>query len=99
VCGKEATVVKTITAFRSTGIWTVNRDLFQDHHVFHSLGNTLVIIYMIIIMYPNKNMTEEAKRLSPSVVSHGSICTIKQMTEPLVVACREIGLEVNAEKT
>ena len=44
-------------------------------------------------------MTEGAKHLSPSVVSRGSICTVKKMTETLVLAGREIGLEVNAEKT
>ena len=40
-----------------------------------------------------------AKRFRPSVVSRGSICTVKKMTENLVVAGREIGLEVNAEQT
>ena len=44
-------------------------------------------------------MTKEAKRLSPSVVWRGSKCTVKKMTETLVVAGREIGQEVNAEKT
>ena len=44
VFGKAATVVKTISAFRSAGIWTVNRDLFQDHNVFPSSVNIPVII-------------------------------------------------------
>jgi len=30
--GKPATVVMAISAFRSTGIWPVNRYAFQDHH-------------------------------------------------------------------
>ena len=99
-CGKAATVAKTISAFRSTGRWTVNRDLFQDHHVFPSLVNTPVIIYNYNnVLYYKKNITVEAELLSPSIVSRGSVCTLKKMTENLVVAGREIGLEVNAEKT
>jgi len=44
-------------------------------------------------------MTEEAKRLSPSAISRGSICTVMKMTESIVLAGMEIGLEVNAENT
>jgi len=38
--GKAATVVTAISAFRSTGIWPVNRYAFQDHHFFPSVANT-----------------------------------------------------------
>jgi len=38
--GKAATVARAISAFRSTGIWPVNRYAFQDHHFFPSVANT-----------------------------------------------------------
>ena len=44
-------------------------------------------------------MTVEAKLFIPLVISRGSICAVKKVTETVVVAGREIGLEVNAEKT
>jgi len=47
-------------------------------------------------MYSNKKYDEGGKT---SVVSRGSKCTVKKMTETLIVGGREIGLEVNAEKT
>jgi hypothetical protein len=40
--GIAATVATAISAFRFTGIWSVNRDVFEDHHFTPSLVNTLV---------------------------------------------------------
>jgi hypothetical protein len=40
--GKAATVATAISAFRSTGIWPVNRNVFEDHHFSPSLVNTPV---------------------------------------------------------
>jgi hypothetical protein len=54
---------------------------------------------MVIIMYSNKKYDEGGKTSQPVSCIAGSKCTVKKMTETLVVAGREIGLEVNGEKT
>ena len=38
--GKAAIAAPANSAFRSTGIWTVNRYVLQDHHFFPSVANT-----------------------------------------------------------
>jgi hypothetical protein len=40
--GKAATVATVISAFRSTGICPVNRNIFEDHYFSPSLVNTPV---------------------------------------------------------
>jgi len=42
----------------------------------------LLYLYLIIIILI-KNMTEEAKRFSPLVISRGSVCTVKKMSKLL----------------
>jgi len=38
--GKAASVATAISAFRSTGMWLVNRYAFQDHNFFPAVANT-----------------------------------------------------------
>jgi hypothetical protein len=40
--GKAATLATAVSAFRSAGIWPVNRNVFEDHHFSLSLVNTPV---------------------------------------------------------
>ena len=40
--GKAATAAPANSAFRSTGIWTVNRYVLQDHHFFPSVALLLL---------------------------------------------------------